>query len=126
MTEQITSKTYEGLYRVDNSFSNGLPNLEDHKDFTFIRLKLPTRRFFIFPKYVNCIPTEMPEGFQLPNPVFRFKNKEETYRIFKITLEGIISENAFIPPAYNSLKSYFQFSYRGIQVLKIIYLEEIL
>lgn len=125
MTEQIVTRTYEGMYRVDNHFLHGLPDPSDHKDFTFIRIKMPTKAFFLFPKHVNCIPTEMPAGFQLPSPKFKFKNQEESFRIFKISLEGIVSEKALIPPAYDSLKSFFQFSYRSIRVTKVISLVEI-
>lgn len=125
MVDQIQTNSYEGLYRVDNQFLHGLPDSNDHKDFTFIRVKLPTKKLFFFPCYVNCIPTEMPIGFQLPAPRFKFKTKEESFRIFKISFEGVLSEKALVPPAYNSLKSYFQFSYRSIRISKVITLTEL-
>ena len=125
MIEEIKLPTYEGLYRIENNSLTGLPNESDHRDFTFIRIKLPKKIFLIFNKHVNCLPIEMPIDFNLPPYKYKYRKGSDNPRLFHIKFEGELFEKVWTTRLPNSFRSIIQYSYQNIRITKIHKLEEI-
>lgn len=125
MIEENNSKIYEGLFRLENNLTTGLPDNSNHRDFTFIRIKLPQKKLFFFDKFVNCIPIEMPKDFRIPPPKNKFERIDENPRIFKIKIEGQLCKKEWTNTFPDSFRAMMQYSYQKIRITKFLLMEEI-
>lgn len=88
----FTENIYNGIYRLDSPSPDGMPNQNNSKDFSFIRVKL-NKKFLWFHKYENWRPTSFPSNFQLPkDPLGRLRNFDKSPRFFKMTFKARLNE----------------------------------